>query len=274
MPNLALQPRPGQRRSVGAAPPDFAAEVAALLAGTNGWAVDPSDSATLFTDTAGTTPVTTPGVSTIARINTKFGTTTYNWQQPTAASQYLWNGASMGLDGIDDLLATTAQTWSANMAARSCTWRAQVDDLSANRCVFSCSTATGTVVRYQLQVLTTGAISWATRRADADTQNNFVTSAGLITTGVPFTIQTTEDFAGTGAVEIFLNGSSVLTATMGGTIGNSESTNSARCRFGLNTSNTLTDWFRNKHAGGIWAPTLHNAAARASCKGFVERFAL
>ena len=61
---------------------------------------------------------------------------------------------------------------------------------------------------------------------------------------------------------------------MGGSVGNSENTNSARTRWGLNTSNTLTDWFRNKLGCGIWAPALHNAAARASCKGFSERFAL
>lgn len=255
---------------------NFVTAMQTMLASTGGWVTDPGDASINFTDTGGTTPVTTPGVSTIARFNSKFGITTYNWQQATVANQYLWNGASMGCDGVDDILQTTAWAGLNGATALTATFRAQLDDLSVARMIFSCSTSTGTNGRYQLGVNANGSISLYLRRTDAEAQQAFTTAAtGLITTGVPFTIQTRTNYLN-GAVEIFLNGTSVFSGTHTGTDGVNgvDATNSARCRWGLNTSNTLTDWFRNKIGAAVWHLAVADATQLANARGFVERNAL
>jgi hypothetical protein len=263
-------------RKVGVAGPNFIALVTTDLSGTVGWAVDPADAATLFTDTAGTTPVTTPGVSTIARINAKFGTAPPNWQQATVASQYLWNGASMQLDGVDDLLASTAAMGFSNaVTGMGWTQRFRVASLAVADCLFSYSTATSTVIRWQLQVLTDGSLVLSLRRLDADIVQTFTTATGLIVAGNDYTVQVTINYL-TGAITILLNGVSVLTPTLTGTDGTNgvSATNSARCRWGLNTSNTLNDWFNGKLGGAVYHPFLPNGTQLANAKGFVERNAL
>lgn len=250
---------------------DYEAEVDALLSGTTGWAVDLADTSTVFTDTGGTTPVTTPGDG-IGRLNSKFGTTAYNWTQAT--NKPLWNGASQQTDGTNDLVQTTSWSGMNNVAGVSFTIRFLVDDLSVNRSLFSCSTATGTVPRFGIRLESSGAILLYGRRLDADPQFNFTTATGLITTGVEYTLQCVQDYAGTGDVEILLDGSSVLTDTMPGSPANTSNTNSARCRWSLNTSNTLNDWFDGKTGSAIMAVSALGPADLANCRGYVERNAL
>lgn len=254
-----------------AAAPDYVALVQTMLSGTSGWATDPADTAINFTDTGGTTPVSNPGVHTVARANSKFGTTTYNWQQATVAAQYLWNGASWQADGVDDIIQTTNSTYTANMSAVSFTLRFLVDDLSVNRMLKSWSTITTTVGRIQLRINTDGSIFLQVRRLDADAANDFTSAAGLVTTGTAYTIQFTIDFAGTGNIVVYLNGVSVLTGTLANAVGNSENTNSSRDRWGLNTGNTLTDWFDGKIGAAVFARSLLSTGDLATCRGFVER---
>lgn len=259
----------------GAAPaPDYVTEVQTLLSGTTGWATDPADTAINFTDTAGTVSVASAGVDTVARANSKFGTTTYNWQQATVAAQYLWNGASWQADGVDDIIQTTNSAYTADMSACTFTLRFQVDDLSVNRMLKSWSTITGTTGRMQLRINSDGSILLAARRLDADADNQFTSATGLVTTGTPYTIQFTIDFAGTGNIVVYLNGTSVLTGTLANAVGNSTNTNSARDRWGLNTGNTLNDWFDGKLGAAVFARALLNSSQLASCRGFVERNAL
>lgn len=244
-----------------------------LLSGTTGWVTDPADTAINFTDTGGTTPVTTPGVSLVARANSKFGTTTYNWQGAT--SQYLWQGTSWEGNGIDDLIQTTAAVWPASMTGATFTLRFQVDDLSVTRCLFSFSTALGTSARYQVRVQSDGSIQVNLRRTDAEAQQNFTTATGLVATGVSYTVQTTVNYL-TGAVEIFLDGVSVQTGTLAGVdgINGVDATNSARNRWGLNTSNTLNDWFDGKLGAAVFARSVLGSTDLANARGFVERNAL
>jgi hypothetical protein len=75
--------------------------------------LDPSDLTTMFQDTAGATPVTTPG-QTVARINDKSGRGNHA-TQATAASRptYQVDGNGRGylaFDGVDDFLVTPTIT--------------------------------------------------------------------------------------------------------------------------------------------------------------------
>lgn len=269
--------RPG---SGGGGPPpvDYEAEVEALLSGTAGWAFDPADPAIVFEDTGGTDPVEGVGTDTIARINSKFGTTVYNWQNGTVAQQYLWNGASMQGDGVDDLLSTAAWTCMSGITGVTFTIRFLVDSFvgaTVQRMLFSCSTPTGTVGRFQLRASADGSILLALRRLDADATQSFSSSAGLISEGVAYTLQVTVNYLN-GAVEFFLDGVSVFTGTYTGTDGVTgvSATNSTRCRWGLNTSNTLNDYLDGKIGCAVMQLAVATAGERASAKGFVERNAL
>lgn len=259
----------------GAAGVDYVAEMSTLLSGTTGWVTDPADTAINFTDTAGTVPVSSPGVSTVARANTKFGTTVYNWQQATSTAQYLWNSGSWQLDGVDDIIQTTNATWPASMTGCTFTLRFRVDDLSANRSLFSFSTGLGTAARYGLRINTNGSVLLSLRRTDAEAQQDFTSASGQVVTATTYTIQTTVNYL-TGAVNVLLNGTSIATGTLTGVDGTNgvDATNSARNRWGLNTSNTLDDWFVGRLGAAVLARSVLGTTDLANCRGFVERNAL
>lgn len=84
------------------------AQIAAIFAATpgrKGW-YDPSDISTLFQDTAGTTPVTSPGQG-IGRISDKGGEG-YHATQGTLANQSLWQTTYSTFDGVNDSWAIPA----------------------------------------------------------------------------------------------------------------------------------------------------------------------
>lgn len=264
-----------RRRGGGGGPPpvDYVALMSTLLSGTPGFVTDPSDTTINFTDTAGTIPVATPGVDKVARFNTKFGTTVYNCQQATPASQYLWNGASFQLDGIDDLLQQTNATWPSGMTALTYTTRVFLDDLSTDRALLGLSTTATTTVRLLFRAKTNGSITLSLRRLDGDGQQDFQTAAGILVAGNAYTLQFRVNYLN-GAVEIFVNGVSVFTGTYTGTDGLSgvSATNSARWRDALNPTNTLNDWFRAKLGCQVVAVNQYlSGADLANCRGFVER---
>lgn len=88
-------------------------------AGEQGVWYDPSDSTTLFQDTAGTIPVTAVGQS-VARINDKSGRGNHA-TQATAAARPTYQVDASGrpfllFDGVDDGLATSSITFGTNSA--------------------------------------------------------------------------------------------------------------------------------------------------------------
>jgi hypothetical protein len=269
-------PMMGGRTVAGSPPVDYVAEVQSLITTHGGWATDPADTAIVFEDTTGLDPVDTAGVDTVARFDSKFGATLYSWQNGTVAQQYLWNGASFEVDGTDDLLQISA-AWNglASATGATLTFRDQVADLATNHMIFSCSKASGTLGRYQLRVNTDGGFLLAVARTDAVVAQNFTTSAGHVVANTPFTVQTTQNYL-TGAIEIFFNGVSIFTGTLADVdgINGVDATNSARCRIGLNTSNTLNDYFKGKWGCMVGVRTVLSGAGLANCRGFAERNAL
>jgi hypothetical protein len=92
-----------------------------------------------------------------------------------------------------------------------------------------------------------------------------------VSVGVDTTLQFTVDFAGTGQVKAYLNGTDILTGTLAGTPGNSENTGSVRDRRGVNTSNTLSDYMDGKLGCEVFYPALAGSTQLANMRGFVER---
>ncbi|NJL70359.1 MAG: hypothetical protein HC888_01515 [Candidatus Competibacteraceae bacterium] len=267
-----------RRRRVGGGSPavDYEAAVEALLSGTPGFVIDPTDASINFTDTAGSIPVSSPGVDTVARFNTKFGTTVHNCQNAVVAGQYLWNGNSYGLDGVDDLLQTTNATWPNGMTALTYTVRALFDDLTAENAVLGLSTAGTTTVRLLFRTLTTGGLGLYLRRLDADAQQDFITAGSLVTQGAEVTLQFSINYLN-GAVKIFVDGVEVLSSTLTGTDGVNgvSATNSARWRDALNSTNTLNDWLDGKQGRQVMAVNQYlTGTDLTNCQGWVEELSL
>lgn len=252
---------------------DPAAEVQAILSGTTGWAVDPSIMSTVFQDTAGVTPVTADGQS-IGRINslTGYGTTVFDWQD--ASLRPAWRTTSVQFDGVDDVISRVTGVYAQAMPALSFTVRAVCNTLATNRAIFSFGTDVTPNTRYNLRVNTDGSVTAQGRRLNADGLVTVTSATGLITATVPFTLQTVFDYAGTGNMEIFLNGASVATGSLGGVAGNSENTDAARVRWGLNPTNTLTDYLDGKIGRAVFARSLLNSGQLASCKNWAEALTL
>lgn len=254
---------------------DYVAEVTALLAGTAGFALDPADATTVFTDSAGTIPVATPNVDSIGRINSKFGNTSYFWTA-TAPTQPLWTGVAANFDGTDDALFGTTFNALNNATGATFTFRIKQDAFAGvNRCIFSCSTSVNSAIRFRLQARSDGSLSVDMRRLDADAGQSFITATGLIVAGNAYTVQVTINYL-TGAVEIFVGGVSVFTGTYTAVDGISgvQNSGSTRVRLGVNSTNTLNDYDDGLIGCMVLVLSVLNAAGRASCKGFVERNAI
>lgn len=256
----------------GGPPTDFEAEVEALLLGTEGFVIDPTDATVNFKDTAGTIPVAVAGVDTVARFNTKYGNTVYNCTNASVPGQYLWNGTSYGLDGVDDLLQNTSTNWPSGMTAFTYTVRVLFDDLTAENAVIGLSTSATTVIRVLFRSLTTGGVGLYLRRLDADAQQDFVTAGGLLTQGVEHTLQFAVNYL-TGSVKIYIDGTEVLSSTLTGTDGVNgvSATPSARWRDSLNPTNTLNDWLDGKQGRQVLAVNQFlSGTDLTNCQSYVE----
>ncbi len=254
-------------QKVGSAPPptDFAAEVQTLLAGTAGFALDPSDSTTLFQDTAAATPVTI-ATDPIGRINSKYGTTAYQFIQGTAGFRPIWNGAgAMQCDGVDDRMdQAAAYSFTNNIPGFSCTNRLRFNSLAGFP--WGISTPTAAAVRVFIGPGASGEIILYARRLDADAQNTFTSAAGKVGTVASHTISISIDYAGTGGIEVWVDGVSALTGTLANAPGTTSATNPTRHRLGAGSNSGQCNMNFGRQ---VILPRVFTAGERASMEGYV-----
>lgn len=261
--SLGLSPQHG---GSGAPPaPDYAAEVAALLSSTIGFALDPSDVSTLFQDTAAATPVASAS-DPIGRINSKYGTTAYNFQNATGTLKPLWNGAGgMAFDGVDDRLDQGASyTYTAAIAGCVISQRIKVAALAGN--FFGISTNSGTNARIQLGIGASGQVILSVRRLDTDGANTFTSANGIIAINTNYTVTARIDYAGTGGIEVWVNGVSILTGTLINPAGNTSNTNQVRHRLGTGQNSGPCNMTFGRY---VFLPRLNAAGEIASMEGYV-----
>ena len=222
---------PGNRRGGGAAPTPSEL-VEAMLAGTDSFAIDPTDPTTMWTTSAKATLVAAPG-DPIGAIRTKWGNAQFDFTQSTAGARPAWNGLNgIVSDGVDDELACLASIIvDTDKAAMAYVGKHRRDGAGAGAQIFAfLSTPTAGTSRFRLDVQN-GRLRYIGLRLDADS-GTVIDNAGAGNGGTVSTEYTTTvlvNNATTGAVTARLNGAaSSLSGTLAGSVANSQNTTSAR----------------------------------------------
>jgi hypothetical protein len=254
------------QRGGGAADP--AADLEDMLAGTGGFALQMNDLTRLWQESTMTTPVSVAS-DPIGAIRSKFGTTVYDLVQATAGIRPLWNGVGAGgyLAASSQRIAVGSPAYSQNTPALAGAVAFRVTDISSFRTVFQISTNVGTAARALMSVTNTGAIRVLSRRLDADADTNTVSAAGVIAINTPYVVSWQVDFAGTGGVEIWVNGASVATGTLAGSPANTSNTVTNRLQLGA--FNTGTPFFNGQIGSSVFTPFLPTAGQRATMEAWL-----
>lgn len=255
-----------RRRRSGGAPLSLNDQMQARLLGTAGFALDAEDLTKLWTD-AGVTPVAN-NADPVGRWQSKFGTTTYNFDQATAGNQPAWDSAGALTLATDDRLVSAAAYGMTNaMDAFHLGVRGVVTTLAAATFPIAFSTSGTNAPRAAIALNTDGSVSPNLRRLNADSTFAPVSASGLIAANVPFTLQVSVEYLTTGAVTVWLNGSSIISTTYPST-GQSDASNSARITIGCSLLLALP--FNGKISNIYFERSLPDASARASIKDWLE----
>lgn len=207
------------------------AAVAAILAGTAGFALDPSDLTTMHQDTARTVPVALNG-DPVGNIRSKWGTTTYDIQQSASTERPLWNGvAGMVFDNSNDSLNFPVAMMR-NIPAAFISFRFNPTSIGSDSTFFVSTGTSATNHRFDGLIQAGGVYRFGGRRLDADGLSSVSAAAGTIVAGTPHVISQLLDYAGAGTITGWVNGVSVASGPISGTAGNTENTASLAATFG------------------------------------------
>lgn len=260
-----------RRRRMGAAPPpgpSLSDQVQAMLSGTTGFAVDPSDAATMWQESTKTNQVTAGG-QTVGAIATKWGTTAYDILQATGTARPTWNGSNaLSADEVDDemrVLSGAMLALTNNISAFFGAARFRVASLAAARGIFMFNTTGSSASRISLYVNADGSVGCDIRRLDADSATTVTSATGLVTTGVDYTLAVQVDYS-TGGITLYLDNVSVGTGTHGST-GSTSATNSNRIGWGLTYGTTR--YMPSRLGRGVVAPMVLTAGQRATVQSWL-----
>jgi Concanavalin A-like lectin/glucanases superfamily len=206
---------------------DLAAPVQAALSGTPGFALDPSDTATMWTDNAKTIQVAATNDA-VAVMETKFGDTAREAIQASSTPRPRWNGSGAADYVTDDYLELNVSAGDLLNNKPSVFWsgRFVVDTLAQRADLCYVSGNSGTSARFLVRATTTGAVELQARPTDGGTLTTLTSAAGEIVTGQTYVITADVDFAGTRAMRVFKNGVSIASGTLTPAASNTSATNS------------------------------------------------
>ena len=248
---------------------DLGAAVQAILAGTTGFALDPSDASTMHQDSARTVAVTT-AADPIGNIRSKWGTTTYDFAQGTAGFRPAWNGvAGITFDGADDRLSISSTGMVQNVPGAYCHFRADIGAL--NSTFFEISGVLLTSTRLKLATLGTGAISIVSARDDATANKTGSTTGGVATTGVG-TYAIRSDFAGENRIRAYKDDTDVGNTSLNGVVGNTENNPAAIMTLGCAAA--ISAFYNGQLGRFVVCPFAPSAGQRADIEAWVNAVAL
>lgn len=192
-------------------PPSLDQQVAAILAGTKGFAIDPRDFSTLFQDAAGAIPVTAAGQS-VARINTKWGLAPQNWTQSSGAAIPILDAKGIRFDGVDDFFNSFSDETLLQLApgAFHCC-RANITRSGCSLMAFS--TTTSATARFNALVDEAGIMAVAYTVGIASGVVTHAPAGAIVPLNQDVTLSALADAIG-GKLETWINGVSTGTPTV------------------------------------------------------------
>lgn len=248
---------------------DYAAEVQAMLAGTNGFALDPTDPATKFQDDLGATPWTIDGQP-VGRLLGKYGAAPPILMQATPGARPIGTSRYIEGDGTDDVLQAANAGALQNAPYGFLAMRLRALTLPAGRWVAGFSINISTQPRMMAALQAGPVLQLATRRLDGDVTHNDNSTSGEVALGTDYNLCLAFDAAGTGNVSLRKNGvdttSTDFPSVRPGTPGNFS--NTASTNFSLFTlSGTI---FANCRVGRLVAlPFQPSALQIASIENYL-----
>ena len=266
---MFMQMAARRRRRAGSASLTLSQQVEALLAGTAGFAVDPSDTATMWQDTGTATPVTT-AAHPIGHIQSKWGTTPRDFIQGTAGARPAWDGtAGMSFDGVDDCLSIAASSIFQNVPAVFASFSFICTSFAVTPKPLFFSTNATSAPRLEFSLTGFGRTFGRILDADAST---LIAGATALSTSTRYTITGQCNNAVDKAMQQWVNGASDATGTNGGTLGNTSNTAAARVNIGA--GNAGAQFLPGKIGRIVACPFIPSAGQRATIEAWIAETAL
>lgn len=222
------------RRGGGAA--SLSAQVQAILSGTNGFALDPTDVSTMWQEDTKVTPISAGG-QTVGAIRTKWGNAQFDLIQATAGARPTWDGTRFLVPDGGDFLAFDG-AMDAIRNAPACYLAFRHGGTHNSNAFISLSSATATIHRLLVTLGSGGTFQENVRRAEADANSSRTTTSTNMTTGS--TVALMQDFSADGIGDVYRDNVFVESfAAIGGTLGNVENTASSRLVLFANMSKSF-----------------------------------
>lgn len=259
-----------RRRSTGGgAPPTLSEQMAALLLGTNGIALDPTDNATMWLEDTKTTQLTGDG-QTVGCIRSKWGTTQYDFVQSDPTARPLRTGGKfITPDAVNDFL-TLDSAFAALQNAPGYFIASRINEAVAESGIdglFRISSGTVATSQRVDVVTATGRMRTRVRRLDADAvTDNFGTTGGFWD-ATALTIAFSLDLISGAAIKI-RNNVDIDTYTHAGS-GNSENTASLRVRLFSSLANTAAAFSAKPIGRSVILPFVPSAGQRSTIEAWL-----
>lgn len=189
-------------------------EIEAILAGTKGFALDPSDVSTMWQDAAKTIPVSF-GTDPVGAIVTKWGTGSVTYTQSTPTKSPLWDGAAgLVFDGLDDFLLGPSMDVFQNVAACFVSGGCRPTLIKDSQLVYFGANAI-TKHRFASSPKANGRVEMASRRLDTDTVKITNSPAGLWVADERQVFTAQANYSGTDQMTMWDNGVEVFQGATG-----------------------------------------------------------
>jgi hypothetical protein len=228
------------------------AQIQAMLAGTTGFYLDPTDASTKFQDDAGATPWTTDGQQ-VGRLVAKYGSAppvlvqAVSGDRPVGTSRYIeGDGVSRFMQAANAVALQNAPFGFLAMRVRALT-------LPGGRYIAGFSVNVANQPRMIVAYQPGPVLQLATRRVDGDVTHNDNSTSGEVALGTDYNLCFAFDAAGTGNISLRKDGADITSTDFPsirpGTAGNFS--NTASTNFSLFTlSGTI---FANCRIGRLFA---------------------
>lgn len=246
----------------------FSGAVAAMLAGTPGFAIRHDTPARLWTTSAKAANVVN-AADPVGAFASMYGNTVYDWLQAVGATRPAWDGvAGLSFDGVDDRIDDTANPCfnGASAGVMACSFRTSVTLASRLVAYFSFG-INANATRAGIEYISDGTLRITVRRDDAVVGAAYSSAVGVISADARSDVVVSMDLTGANRVYAWVNGVQVIDAALTDGTGAFSATNTHTMQFANASHN-------NKIGSFVAAPILITNDQRLLLEAWLAETAL